>query len=122
MTHPDEHLAPYVDGTLVPTERAGSTQHLRSCGVSGEVDAAGAPAPPSAALPAPVSPDSRRGSRPRTGTIAAPRASSKPRRGRSSRRWLAAAAVVAVVAARAPRLGAGPDDARLAADGVADGR
>ena len=58
MTHPLEHLAPYVDGTLAPSERAVVDEHVRSCArCRGELAAAQAAREELRSLPFPAGPD-----------------------------------------------------------------
>lgn len=121
MSHPVDLLAPFVDRTLEPSERAVVDAHLRSCArCRREVAAAGAARRALRGMPTPQAPD-----------LAAPftaerlpehlRPSSPP-----GAPWsklaplLAAAAVVALVAVVVPRLSGSSDDAGTAADGLAE--
>ncbi|MGZ8580113.1 MAG: zf-HC2 domain-containing protein [Actinomycetota bacterium] len=121
MTHPLDQLAPFVDGTLDPTERAVVDEHLRSCSrCRGEADAAGTARAALRALPAPLSPDlAARFAPEHLARLVAPRASSKAPWSKLAP-VLAAAAVVALVALVVPRLGDGSNDAGVAADGIAE--
>ena len=113
MTHPLEHLAPYVDGTLAPSERAAVDEHLRSCArCRGEVTAARAAREMLRSLPAPTAPDLAASSftPERVTELAAPRVAPRSPWARMAPA-LAAAAVVALVAIVAPRLGTSSDDA-----------
>ena len=112
MTHPLEHLAPYVDGSLAPRERAVVEEHLRSCvRCRSEVSAARAARELLRSLPDPVVPDLAASSftPERVAQLARPRVATRSP-------WakvvpaLAAAVVVALVAIAAPRLGTSSDD------------
>lgn len=118
MTHPLEHLAPYVDGALNPQERADVDEHLRSCArCRAEVEAAARARAAVRALPETPVPDIASGFAPER--VAALR---RVPSGRTTARWaravpaLAAAAVVALVALVAPRIGGDGGVAERAAD------
>lgn len=119
MTHPLEQLAPYVDGSLGPAERAEVDEHLRGCApCRGEVAAAGRAREALGAMPEPTPIDL-------TDRFAPERVQEmRPPRQAAGRRpsWsklapaLAAAAVVALVALVVPRIGGSSDDPQTAAD------
>lgn len=118
MTHPLEQLAPYVDGALAPRERAVVDAHLRSCDrCQAEVAASARARAALRALPDVPVPDIAASFSPERVASSRP----TPARGSSSP-WakvvpaLAAAAVVALVALVAPRVGGGADEARTASD------
>jgi anti-sigma factor RsiW len=121
VSHPLDLLAPYVDGTLDPTERAVVDDHLRGCTrCAREIEAASAGRRALRDLPAPEPPDlASRFTPHRLEELATPRPA--PRAARS--RLLtasAAAAVVVLLAIALPRLGDGADVAGTAADGAAE--
>jgi anti-sigma factor RsiW len=121
VTHPLEQLAPYVDGTLPPSERGAVDEHLRACSRCREqVRAAGLARAALRSLESPPGPDIAAGFGPeRAAEVASPRTSSSPRWTKVAA-GLAAAAVVAAVALVVPRLGTSSDDAGSAALGAAD--
>lgn len=118
MSHPLEDLAPFVDGSLPPAERAGVVAHLSECsGCRADVGAATRAREALRTLPAieasdlvpAFTPDRVRRHRVRDGRSAS---------------WskvvpaLAAAAVVALVAIAIPRLGDSSGDAGSGAEGA----
>lgn len=112
MTHPQEHLAPYVDGILAPSERAEVDEHLRSCArCRGELSAARAAREVLRSLPEPAAPDLAASyfTPERVARLTAPRVTTRSPWVRVAPA-LAAAAVVALVAIAAPRLGTSSDD------------
>jgi predicted anti-sigma-YlaC factor YlaD len=121
VTHPLEHLAPYVDGTLAPSERAVVDEHVRSCArCRGELAAAQAAREELRSLPFPAGPDLAASS-------FTPARVAQLSRGVATRSpWakvapaLAAAAVVALAAIVVPRLGTSSDDAGSAGVEAAD--
>ena len=117
MTHPFEHLAPYVDGALDQQARDVVDEHLGSCArCRAEVDAASRGRAAVRALPEASVPDIAASFPP--DRVAALRAASP----RPTRPWakvvpaLAAAAVVALVALVLPRIGGSGGSAERAAD------
>ena len=121
MTHPLEQLAPYVDGSLPPSERGAVDEHLRACSRCREqVRAAGLARAALRSLESPPGPDIAAGFGPeRVAEVTSPRAPTSPRWTKVAA-GLAAAAVVAAVALVVPRLGTSSDDAGTAALGAAD--
>lgn len=121
MTHPLEQLAPYVDGTLPPSERGAVDEHLRACSRCREqVRAAGLARAALRSIESPPGPDIAAGFGPeRVAEVTSPRAPTSPRWTKVAA-GLAAAAVVAAVALVVPRLGTSSDDAGTAALGAAD--
>jgi anti-sigma factor RsiW len=123
MTHPEELLAGYVDGTLDGDDRVDVERHLPSCArCAGEVAAARRARAALRALPTPVAPDEV-GSR----AIAAARAGGAPAsRGAATApawsRWAAglaaAAAVVLGLVVVVPNVVGGGEDAGTAAGGA----
>ena len=112
MTHPLEHLATYVDGTLAPSERAAVDEHLRSCArCRGELSAARATREVLRSLPVPAAPDLAASffTPERVAQLTTPRVTTRSPWARVVPA-LAAAAVVAIVAIAAPRLGTSSDD------------
>lgn len=122
MTHPLEHLAPYVDGVLAPSERAAIDEHLHACArCRREVSAAQAAREALRALPQPTAPDLASHFTPgRIAAVSAPGPKSRPPWARAVPA-LAAAAVVALVALAVPRLGGISDDANSGGVEAADG-
>jgi len=105
MTHPEELLAGYVDGTLSPRERAGVEEHLASCArCSSEVEMATMATRALAALAAPPAPEG-------LGDAAIKASRGSPARHAAAPRWhraaslAAAAAVIGLVVISLPRLG-----------------
>jgi hypothetical protein len=121
VTHPLEQLAPYVDGTLPPSERGAVDEHLRACGRCREqVRAAGVARAALRSLESPAGPDIAAGFSPeRVAEVVSPRTPASPRWTKVAA-GLAAAAGVAAVALVGPRLGTSSDDAGTAALGAAD--
>jgi hypothetical protein len=119
MTHPEELLAGYVDGTLDGDDRADVAGHLASCArCAGEVAAARRARATLRALPTPVAP-AEVGSR----AIAESRAGGAPgSRAPAWGRWAAgiaaAAAVVLGLVVVVPNLGGGGEDAGTAGAGA----
>jgi hypothetical protein len=117
MSHPTDQLTDYVDGTLDPEERAEVDTHLRGCAsCRSEVALAtdgtravaglGAPVAPAGLADAAIAEAERRAS---TGSVR--QLSAGSRRRPNAQRWLAvagAAAVIALVALIAPKLGNAP--------------
>jgi len=120
VTHPLDQLAPFVDGTIAPAERASVVDHVRTCArCRDEVAAAAAARDVLREMPAPDAPDlAARFSPERIAELAAPGAARSP--WRKAAPALAAAAVVALLALVVPRLGTTPEELRTAADGVAE--
>ena len=119
MTHPTEQLAAYVDGSLVPVESAEVDRHLATCDACRNEAAAaasardalrsmGTPATP-ADLGEPALAEMRRNAS----------ASGPPTWVRFTP-WLAAAAVIGVLALALPRIGSSDGDASSAASEAAD--
>lgn len=92
MTHPDQLLPDYVDGTLTPEDRAAVDAHLASCDrCRGEVDVSGRAARALASLPELAAPAGL--------ADAAIEESSAPRPSRAAApRWYRAAAITAAAA------------------------
>lgn len=111
MTHPLEHLAPYVDGAIAPSEQAVVDEHLRSCArCRGEVAAARAAREALRASPEPAAPDLASLFTPeRIAELTAPGTKGRAPWAKAAPA-LAAAAVVALVALAVPRLGTSSDD------------
>jgi hypothetical protein len=122
MSHPVDLLAPYVDGTLEPSEREVLDAHLRSCArCRNEVAAANAARHALREMPTPQAPDLEAGfTAERVPGLAAPPASPRAPWSKLAP-IIAAAAVVALVALVVPRLGGSSDDTGTAADGLAEG-
>ncbi len=119
MSHPTDMLAPYVDGSLEPSDRSAVDAHLRSCErCRREVAAASAARRAVLSMPTPESPDL---------SVAFTPERLRTRQRSTQVRWsrltpvLAAAAVVALVALVIPRLGGSSDDAVTAAGDAAGG-
>ncbi|HET8786627.1 MAG TPA: zf-HC2 domain-containing protein, partial [Candidatus Limnocylindrales bacterium] len=119
MSHPTDMLAPYVDGTLEPTDRSAVDAHLRSCErCRREVAAATAARRAVLSMPTPKGPDLSAAFSPER---------LRERQPSTQVRWsrltpvLAAAAVVALVALIVPRLGGSSDEAVTAAGDAALG-
>jgi Putative zinc-finger len=112
VTHPLEHLAPYVDGSLGPSERPAVDEHLRSCArCRGEVEAAGAAREALRSMPEADAPDlASRFTPERIAALTAPRATARSPWAKAVPA-LAAAAVIALVALVVPRLGTSSDEA-----------
>lgn len=120
MTHPLEHLAAAVDGTIAPHDRAALDDHLRSCAsCRDEIVIATAAREALRQMHAPRAPDLAAGFTPEriAALTAAPSTPRSP--------WskiapaLAAAAVVALVALVVPRLGSSSNGENVAASGPA---
>jgi hypothetical protein len=116
MMHPLEQLAPYVDGTLGRRERATVDEHLRSCArCRSEVEASARARTALRALPEAPVPDLASGFTPDRVTALREAPGRRP-----ATPWprvvpaLAAAAVVALVALVAPRIGGGGEAERAA--------
>jgi hypothetical protein len=111
VTHPLEHLAPYVDGALGTPERAAVDEHLRSCArCRGEVAAAGAAREAMRSMPEADAPDlASRFTPERIAALTVPRAAARSPWAKAVPA-LAAAAVIALVALVVPRLGTSSDD------------
>ena len=112
MTHPLEHLAPYVDDALATGEREAVDEHLRSCArCRGEVAADRAAREALRSLPEPTAPDLASGFTPeRIASLSTPSPKARSPWAKAMPA-LAAAAVVAFVALVVPRLGTSSDDA-----------
>jgi anti-sigma factor RsiW len=112
VTHPLEHLAPYVDGALAPGERATVDEHLGSCArCRGEVAADRAAREALRSLPEPAAPDlAARFTPERIASLSTPSPKARSPWAKAMPA-LAAAAVVALVALAVPRLGTSSDDA-----------
>ena len=112
MTHPLEHLAPYVDGALAPGDRDAVDQHLRSCArCRGEVAADRAAREALRSMPDVDAPDVASLFTPeRIAGLTAPSPKARSPWARAAPA-IAAAAVVALVAFAVPRLGTSSDDA-----------
>jgi len=122
VSHPIDLLAPFVDGTLEPSERAVVDAHLRSCArCRSEIAAAGAAKRALRGMPTPQTPDLA--ARFTAEHLPEHLRPSSPSRAPWSKLApvLAAAAVVALVALVVPRLGGSSDDAGTAAGGLAEG-
>jgi hypothetical protein len=120
VTHPTEQLAPYVDGTLTPHERAEIDTHLATCAsCRDEVAASTAVRDALRSMTTPATPTDlgepafaeMRGKTEAKGAPGWPRFAP----------WLAAAAVIGLLAVTLPRIGSSGDDAATtsAEDGVA---
>lgn len=119
MTHPLEHLAPYVDGTIAPADRAEVERHLGSCAqCRDEVGLAGAARASLRSMPEVETPTD----------LGAPALEAMDSRSvpPGAPRWVrampfvAAAAVVVLLAVTLPRLGGGnADSGGAAAEGAA---
>jgi anti-sigma factor RsiW len=121
MSHPDELLADYVDGTLPAAQRADVEAHLASCARCREevsLASAGRKALRSAGdVPVPSGIADRA-----IADAGAPADLDAARRSRSPQRWLGAAAaiaaVVVLVAVAAPKLGTSPSTVAAAGAGA----
>lgn len=120
MSHPLDHLAPFVDGSLDAPLRAEVDRHLLGCArCRAEVVTASAARDRLRAAPMPTAPDlAARFTPDRLAASAAPSAA-RPAWSKVAP-LLAAAAVVALLAVVVPRLGGSSGDAGTAADGVAE--
>jgi len=122
VSHPIDLLAPYVDGSLEPSELEVIDAHLRSCArCRNEVAAAGAARQALREMPTRQGPDLAAGfTAERLPDHLTP--PSSPRAPWSKLApVLAAAAVLALVALVVPRLGGSSDDVGRAADDLAEG-
>ena len=118
MTHPTEHLAAYVDGTLAPAERAHVDAHMQTCaGCRNEVAGAAAARSALRSMTTPATPDDLGApaidEMRRTGSAVGPPSWTR------FTPWLAAAAVIALLAVALPRIGSSSDDP-IAASGADD--
>ena len=114
MTHPEELLAPYVDGTASPEERAAVDSHASTCSrCRAEISAASAARAELKRLPVVEAPP---GLAP--GPFATP--SARPSRAPGWYRWggaaAAAAVIVLLVVMVLPRSGSNPSTATAASD------
>lgn len=115
MTHPTEQLAAYVDGTLAPVERAQVDAHMQVCtSCRNEVAQAGAARSALRSMATPATPDD----------LGAPAIAEMKRGGDSTgppnwarlTPWLAAAAVIALLAVALPRIGSSSDGPMAASE------
>jgi hypothetical protein len=116
MTHPDELLAGFVDGSLSGADRTSVDAHLQTCArCRAEVELAGAGRAALRGLPDPETPDLAGTVRAEVGDLVAKEAAAR------APRWyryggIAAAAVLAVaIAVSLPKVGTGPSEDRQAA-------
>ncbi|HEY6566437.1 MAG TPA: zf-HC2 domain-containing protein [Actinomycetota bacterium] len=118
MTHPTEQLASYVDGSLAPDERAQVDVHLQRCaGCRGEVEDAAAARSALRSMTTPATPQGLGDP-----AIAEMRGKGDPVGPPGWARftpWLAAAAVIGLLAVALPRIGSSEED-QTAASGAAD--
>ena len=107
MTHPDELLADYVDGTLTPDDRAAVDAHLTSCArCRAEVDVASRAARALATLAEPPAPVGLADAALREARAPSPTRAAAPRWYRAAA-IAAAAAAIALVVVTLPHLGGG---------------
>ena len=109
MTHPTERLAPYVDGSLAPAERAEVDAHLATCAVCrADIDLARQARDALRSAPAVPTPDD----------LGSPALAEMRRKVATAEQgpwtkltpWLAAAAIIGLLAVALPRIGTGSDD------------
>lgn len=119
MTHPEELLAGYVDGTLSPSERAGVDAHLPGCAqCREEISLAGAVVPALASLPEIPVPLGVTGSvLAKARNEAATRAGSRLGRMQWALGFAAAAALLLLIVVTLPNLGGGEQRAASPAEG-----
>jgi len=120
MNHPDDLLAPYVDGTLTTAERNAVTRHLATCGACRqEVEAAGRARNALRSLPAAAAPPdlgeraieaAERNAAERAPEVASLATASRPGWLRWSAAAMGAAAVILLAAVVLPNVGTGSSD------------
>ena len=114
MTHPTEQLAAFVDGALTPAERSDVDVHLSTCSsCRAEVGAAVAARDALRSMGTPATPDDL--ATPALAEMRRSAASSGPPAWVRYTPWLAAAAVVGLLAVTLPNIGSSSDDAGVAA-------